>query len=359
LADVLALERRVRLPKILPSIQAATTLQQQGIPVILTGDFNSPSFHDWTPATVGTRKYLLYPVDWPVTAAVEAAGFRDSYRVVHPDPVASPGLTWPVHRPVAGWNPTPIDPHDRIDFIFADGAATPTSSEIVGEPGGPELSAIVSPFQSDHRLVVSTFTVTPGAMPTLISVPQRLIAAGGLVPVTYHAQGGDAAQVAMVSAGADPGAGAIAKQDIGAQASTDGTLNFTTAGWQPGAYEAALLDTSGAALSRFPFWVQTPGTLPSITTSKSSYAVAEPIEVSWQNAPADRWDWVGVYKRGADPNVAYYLVWTYTLSTVDGSATLNNAAQGKWPLPPGRYSAYLLKDDLYVKIAGADFSVHR
>jgi hypothetical protein len=92
-AQVIAMEKRVRLPAIQPELAAARTLHARGIPTFLTGDFNSPSFRDWTKATVGTQPWRPYPLRWPVSAAVEATGFTDSFRAVHPNPVKTPGLT--------------------------------------------------------------------------------------------------------------------------------------------------------------------------------------------------------------------------------------------------------------------------
>ena len=102
LAQVLAMERRVRLPAIRSQLRAAAGLRARGIPVFLTGDLNSPSFRDWTKATVGLRPALRYPVRWPVSVAIERAGFTDSFRAVHPNPVSVPGLTWPTHRTLKG-----------------------------------------------------------------------------------------------------------------------------------------------------------------------------------------------------------------------------------------------------------------
>jgi hypothetical protein len=256
-----------------------------------------------------------------------------------------------VHRTLPGWNPTPRDPLDRIDFVFATALATPTASRIIGEPGGPEV-ADVSPFPSDHRLVASTFTVTPPVPPTLVSASPRLATAGDPVSVTYHAPGGGGSATIVPEGGGPASAVANEKTD-----GTDGTLTFSSSSWKPGAYEAVLLSGSKAALSRYPFWVQAPGTKPTISTSKRIYAAGEPVQVSWQNAPGERWDWVSVYKRNADPNVAYYILWVYTKESVNGSATLDGSANGTWPLPPGKYSVYLLKDDLYVKVAAANFTV--
>ena len=33
------------------------------------------------------------------------------------------------------------------------------------------------------------------------------------------------------------------------------------------------------------------------------------------------------------------------------------APTGPWPMKPGKYSVYLLRDDDYVKLASADFTI--
>jgi Endonuclease/Exonuclease/phosphatase family len=353
---VIAMERRVRLPAVLPSLRAARTLRRQGIPVFLTGDFNSPSFHDWTPATVGLRPQLVYPLRWPVTAAVEQAGFTDSFRAVHPNPVKVPGLTWPSHRTMKGVVNFDHAPKDRIDFVFANGATT-LASWIVGEPGAPGTSATVDPWPSDHRLMASRFRVRGAVPPPLVTVPDRRVTRGARVPVTFHA--GSAGAAAIVIERLRRGhATVVARHGLGpGDARGIGTVAFSSGGWRPGAYAAVLRSAGGGALSRFPFWVVAPGARPVVRTSKPAYAPGEPITVSVRAAPGERWDWLGIYHRGGNPLVDYYLLWVYTDAAVAGRFQLGANAYGTWPLPRGRYSIYLLRDDLYVKIAGADFSV--
>ena len=55
--------------------------------------------------------------------------------------------------------------------------------------------------------------------------------------------------------------------------------------------------------------------------------------------------------------MASYLLWGYTHSAIDGTFALRPSGIFAVPLTPGRYSVYLLRDDLYVKIAGAAFTV--
>jgi len=352
-AQVIAMEKRVRLPAIQPQLAAARTLHARGIPIFLTGDFNSPSFHDWTKATVGTQPWRPYPLRWPVTAAVEATGFADSFRAVHPDPVKTPGLTWPAHRTIPGVDLFLGEPSDRIDFVFSRGAR-PIASGIVGEPGAPGVSATVTPWPSDHRLVVSTFHVRGAAPPALVTVPHRLVRIGDAVPVSFHAgRPVTAVAVEHVRGGT---ASTVANRHI-AGARGIATVRFSSRRWAAGAYAAVLVGRDGTTLSRFPFWVAAPGAKPVVRTTRPIFAVGAPIGVTVKNAPGNRWDWLGIYHRGANPLVASYLLWRYTHAAVDGTFTLRPSGIFAVPLRPGRYTVYLLRDDLYVKITGANFAV--
>ena len=353
--QIVDLERRLRLPAIRPHLWAAKGLMAQGIPVFLVGDFNSPSWRDWTPEMVGVLPQIRFPVKWPVSRAVERAGFVDSYRAVFPDTRRDPGFTWPAARPdLPGWDPGKNAPHDRIDLVFAAGDATATDSILVGERGVPFVDVSVQPWPTDHRGVVSTFTVTPAEMPVLVAVEERLRDVGQDVAVRFHAPGAGSERVVVVPSGGDPASDAIEDRPTGGAA--DGTLVFATAGWPAGAHEAVLVD-GGGELSRIAFWLKEPGTGPVISTGKARYAVGEPIDVSWTSSRGRRWDWIGIYKRGRDPHVAWYLLWLYTGATVEGSATIDAYANGPWPLGAGRYSVYLLADDGYKLLARADFDI--
>lgn len=92
-------------------------------PVILTGDFNEPSYLDWTArqATMFDHNGVVY--GWTTTKALSKNGFTDAYRKVYPDEVLNPGITWPSYANNKGntsWTPR-SDDRDRIDFIFYKG----------------------------------------------------------------------------------------------------------------------------------------------------------------------------------------------------------------------------------------------
>lgn len=60
-------------------------------PLIVAGDFNTPSHLDWTEQTKDT--HCGWAFDWPTTKLMEQQGMIDSFREVHPDPLKEPGMT--------------------------------------------------------------------------------------------------------------------------------------------------------------------------------------------------------------------------------------------------------------------------
>jgi endonuclease/exonuclease/phosphatase family metal-dependent hydrolase len=351
---ILEIERRVRVPAVEPAVTALSGLVAQGVPSFLLGDFNAPSRLDWTTETIGLRDQIHYPVNWPVSAFVERAGFRDSFREAHPDPVTDEGLTWPSGRPrpPGVWSPGPNAPADRIDFVYAAGGAATIGSETVGESGGPDVTIGVDPWGTDHRATVSEFSVLPGVPPTFVAVADRLVEAGVDQQVTFHTADADGDHVEVIPKG-DP---SYPVADVPTGGATDGTIPIATDDWSPGAYEAMLMG-GDAVVSRIRFWVEAPGDRTHVSTTRDTYDVGEPIRVTWSNAPGERWDWVGVYQRGADPNIDTYLIWFYTHTAIQGFGTLDASSFGPWPLPPGRYTVMLLADDGYRMLARAPFSV--
>ena len=186
-ADVLRLERDLRLKALATVLRVLPKLAARGIPVFLTGDFNSPSHLDWTPAVADASDDVPYAVAWPASQALADAGFGDSYRDAHPDPVADPGYTWSPGGPET----RPHDFPDRIDWVLHAGPVTTVSSRLVGERGNPQVDlAFAKPYPTDHRGVVSEFDVVPAAAPVLASPAHRRVTAGPLpLVVRFHASG--------------------------------------------------------------------------------------------------------------------------------------------------------------------------
>jgi Endonuclease/Exonuclease/phosphatase family len=368
LDQVLDLETSVRLPAIQGELGALPPLAAGGMPTFLTGDFNSPSHLDWTAAVSAVRPEVPYPVDWPVSHALADAGLRDSYRAVHPDPIAVPGFTWTPGGPEGD----PHEVHDRIDWVLSSGPAEALDSTVVGEAGGPDVGIGFDPWPTDHRGVLSTFRVTPAVPSPFVAPSARRVFVGDALSVEYRTPATTGQSVKLVPAGQGPSA-AVASVDVGPPASRDGTETFNTAGLSPSAYEAILV-SGGSVISRAPFWLYAPGTPTTVWTSKSTYKVGEPIVVSWRAAPGDRWDWLAAYSPGntaSSPHSAgcnagcnnngRYLLYGYTKTAIEGSTTFDASATPgtmTWPLKPGTYEIRFLVDDSYRSLAAsANFKV--
>ena len=348
-ADVLAAERQVRLSSIDTLLPSAKRLMDRGWPVLFTGDLNEPSHLDWT-AQTADQHGGVGPLAWPVSEALIGAGLRDSYREVHPDPATDPGNTW---GGVAGSKGSPR----RIDYAYVGGPVDVVSSQVVGETGGDSVDRGYPKWTSDHRAVLSQLKVTPVRIPTTVALSSRMITVGDNVTVTFHLpQGADGATIKLTGPSS-------ASYDV---KGASGTAHLATDKLTPGDYRVDLVNGEETVATN-ELHVRPRAADVELTTDAATYAQGQPITVSWADGPANRWDWIGVYKAGADdPNKDDYLVWGYTGGhnagalppSTDGELVLGPDHQGKpWPLPPGRYTAHYLLTDQYTSVGSAHFTV--
>jgi endonuclease/exonuclease/phosphatase family metal-dependent hydrolase len=352
LEEVLALETRVRAREAAPLLSLGR-LAGSGVPVFLTGDFNTPSHLDWTEAMRARRpEAVRYAVAWPVPKMLAEAGVRDSYREAHPDPVAKPGLTWTAGMPHPFVRPG--ETLDRIDYVFVAGPARTVSSQILGEPGGPDVDLAISPYPSDHRGVLSTFEVTPAPAPVLISVSPARAARGDDVLVRGFEPGEEGWTAAIVARGAPASQAKILLREPVAAWRRAG--RFNSAELSPGAYEAVLIGADGAELKRTAFSVVDPAA-PVRLSAPDTVKSGGVLRASFENAPGHRHDWIGVFHAG-DPDVGAYLAHAYTDARVAGAAEIA-LADDEGPLAPGDYEARLLRDDSPTILARAPFRIIR
>ena len=130
------------------------SLADKKAPVFVVGDFNEPSHLDWTEAAAKSGRHPM-KVEFPSSKAFSNAGFTDSYRSIHPDEMKNPGFTW---SPIYKVN-DPKTHHDRIDFVYFKGKGVKVAgAKIVGE-NKENADIVVSPYPSDHRAVVASFTL--------------------------------------------------------------------------------------------------------------------------------------------------------------------------------------------------------
>ncbi|XVS61018.1 endonuclease/exonuclease/phosphatase family protein [Actinosynnema sp. CA-299493] len=178
-ALIMRLNRASGRTKVTKTVLAdAAKERSKGRLTLLAGDFNEPSHRDWDDRTRYLFDHNGAKVVWSTTKAIEDAGFRDSYREINPDPVLTPGFTWPSDNPGARvkkltWA-RKSDERDRIDFVFyyPDKRLRLLDSILVGPPGAIVRNKRVQEsgndrfcrptwtWPTDHKVVLSTFRIT-------------------------------------------------------------------------------------------------------------------------------------------------------------------------------------------------------
>jgi len=344
-AAVVANECTTRVPALRPYLEVLPTVAEAGIPVIVTGDFNAPAHTDWTADLVGRREFLHYPIAWPVSLAMQEAGFRDSWRALYPNPATRPGLTWWAGRPaLEAYTPGANDARDRIDQVWFAGRAVPGSARIVGEAGGPEVSIEVSPWPSDHRAVVVDFSVFPAPVPDLLTTDRRVYREGDAVEVRYvFTRAGE--QTVSIRNFADDSV-MTRMYANGAQGS------FVWPAAAAGHFRA-VASAAGSSFER-EFWVLADGATPSIEAAKSVFQPGEPITIRWSNAPGYRNDYIAVFAQDSSGVAEDMLGYAYVKARPEGQLDIGASLQASGtPLAAGSYRVMLMKDDGYEALAAS------
>ncbi|MEG1700135.1 MAG: Ig-like domain-containing protein [Alistipes sp.] len=152
----------------------------QGRLSVFGGDLNQPSHLDWTEATKDRYEHNGCVVAWPISTLCYAAGIRDAYRTVYPNPVTHPGVTWPVSnkdaKKVTQWA-AEADERDRIDFVYylpedkfavqkaqiVGPSAMISKSQVVEDTFVNKTEELITPtnntWPTDHRGLLITFEV--------------------------------------------------------------------------------------------------------------------------------------------------------------------------------------------------------
>ena len=354
LADVLKSEEATRMPTVNKFLPTWTRLLDSKMPLVITGDFNSPSHLDWIDSTVGQRIANKFAVVWPESKAIADLGMIDTYRTIYPDPKKVPGITWTLGYPYP--RIAPDEAVDRIDFIWAPNGTKVLSSGIVGPTGGPDVTFGLTPYPSDHLAVVSSIEVDPVEPPAYVAVNKLRYEQGDALNVAYHAPKADEDLIAIVKVGDDPLTQSIVTSPP-QEAGYFGALTLGTQTLAVGKYEAALV-SDGRVLQTTPFWVVAKGAVPSVYTDKSRYSHGESITATWANAYARKFDWIAIFSL-SDPGIYYtQSSFYYTSATVNGQILITPSDTGG-PLPAGEYELRYLSDDSYAVSASTRFSVDK
>ena len=133
------------------------------VPVLVGGDWNTPSHLDWTVDTARVYRHRRGAA-LPVSTAMHDAGFVDAFRAIHPNPVQHPGITWsPLFR-VAGDGRA--QGFERIDRLYVrnpgDGSPhwelVPRAARVLPEIWEDDAIPVRErQFPSDHGAVLVEF----------------------------------------------------------------------------------------------------------------------------------------------------------------------------------------------------------
>ena len=150
-----------------------TSVNTTNNPVILMGDFNEPSWLDWSEKTKNMFNHNGVVIPWYNTHKLYKEGFTDAYRAIYANEITHPGSTWPTYaheKKSTSWTPL-ADERDRIDFIFFKGnGITLKDIAMVGpkelyvydklnisSTSKDKFIASDLPWPSDHRAVLAKF----------------------------------------------------------------------------------------------------------------------------------------------------------------------------------------------------------
>ena len=134
-------------------VEDINNIRTENYPIFLTGDFNEPSYLDWTERATNAGLCIM-PVEWPSTKVfTDEAGMNDAYRKFYADEVSHPGHTWTSIPPASDQQ----EVMDRIDFVFYNGEIlTLNEVKVVGEKSHSSDIQIDN-YPSDHRAVIARF----------------------------------------------------------------------------------------------------------------------------------------------------------------------------------------------------------
>uniref|UniRef100_A0AC35F653 Endonuclease/exonuclease/phosphatase domain-containing protein n=1 Tax=Panagrolaimus sp. PS1159 TaxID=55785 RepID=A0AC35F653_9BILA len=129
------------------------------IPVIVAGDFNTPSHLDWI--SENKESHGGWIIQWPATFLLQTkTGLIDSFREIYPNPIEYPGFTWTTVNRYPEWDYSIPEAKDRIDFIlYKSPLLKPINSFIYS--GNEMLKEVPNQqsndYPSDHFSLITDF----------------------------------------------------------------------------------------------------------------------------------------------------------------------------------------------------------
>jgi hypothetical protein len=390
--DVVLREKHARGDEVDALVAGLQHLVKDNVPLIVTGDFNTPSHRDYTHDTVGLEPQQQFPIEWPITKAMEDGGFLDSYRVLRPCPVAHPGHTYtpglaaplPSADDYEGNVPTRVvdlpnrlegELNDRIDYIWITPAVQVLTCDNV-EDMPTETFDSTSPVKpvrhdstessgykwpSDHRAIVATIRCVPIPAKPMIAVEHRRVYIGEDIGVYVCMPTGASWSVVLVPADAT-----VEKAIIGLYnepLAFRRKIRFGTNVMPHGEYDALLLDPADdnkSELARVRFAVLSREVMPVVRVEPDELSLSgsRELKISWQHTPGHRLDWIAFYPEGVVDMMAYVGKF-FTGAKFSGEFTfsLDDNKIFNSPLVAGGYKVCLLRNEEIVVLAQTEFTI--
>ncbi|WP_462410480.1 endonuclease/exonuclease/phosphatase family protein [Neobacillus sp. Marseille-QA0830] len=355
-------ENNSRMKNLESRFETLPALVARDVPVFFTGDFNNPSDLDWIDSVKDL--HLGYAAQWPVSQKLRSLGFHDSYRDIYPDPKTKPAFTYTPGTPIGTIPPGTM--LDRIDFIYAGGAARTLDSKIVGETG-PYTDLAMDPWVSDHRGVLSEFEVTPAPKSVLEQDPAPVHATltpdkktyrqGETIKIDYTESTRQFDIVAVYPEDQAPTTPAkvfkytaLDSQTLAGPIKPNGQVTFNSAALQSGTYKAYLLANRGyGSLAETTFTVEKG---PTITLNKTKTVPGNPVTAAFTGSSSPT-DWIGIFKQqetgrsvGDDFNSSDTESDFSIQGAVKQDGTLHAATRSFGVQPDGQYDNFAITFDV-------------
>lgn len=139
-------EGPTRLKEITAILNTIDSLDKTlNLPIIMGGDFNSPSHLDWIESTRDFHYDKI--VAWPVSKLILDQDYKDSFREANTNPTKTLDGTW-------GFLSSKNIISDRIDYIYYKGDNLNTKSSKIIQDDPPDGF-----FNSDHRAILTIFEI--------------------------------------------------------------------------------------------------------------------------------------------------------------------------------------------------------
>jgi endonuclease/exonuclease/phosphatase (EEP) superfamily protein YafD len=310
-------ENSVRMPGLSALLGIAAPYIGSAEPAFVVGDFNAPSDLDYV------------ALAWPESVACRSAGLADSYRTLHPanrtypGPFAfdDPGITWTPN----GLSSEPHGAYDRIDFVYYS----------TGDGANPTFSDAVTTSGSDHRAVVSTFSISSPAQLVKAStaLPPDGFNAASIRPMLTWVSGTNTTSHNLYFGTASPGG--FVKNQTDSKFSPGRLAPVTTYYWRVDEVKSGATVTGDA-------WSFTTGNFSWAEPTRASFTRNENITVNFGNAK-NRADWIGIYAAGSayGPGGVPSLDWYY----LNGTKTAPGSVIGSGVLtfPKQAAGSYVLR----------------